>query len=437
MMIFDSPVHQGRKEIIMALELVWKRASLVAKLRDRPLGEILDGFCQWLLDNGYARTTVRIHIQRVCHFDNYIAQVGSVAPEGLSSDHIQAFLTDCLPTYPCPRGGFRERIRTRFSIHRLTTYLVAAGLIRHRPPPPPPYQALLDEYLIWMRDYCHCSERTLVTRRIYLIPFLEHLGMAAVKTERLSKLSSDTIQAFLLDYARGHADSRPRYVAEALHTFCNFCLHQGYISRDLAPAVPSFRRYRLSTIPRGITDEEARRLLRSVDRTTVTGRRDYAILQLLYTYGVRGEQVSGLRLDNIQWAEGQIRFAPLKHGKTVVEPLTDAVGDALLTYLQRGRPPSSYREVFMAVRAPYIPVQRQRLSQIVGERLRAAGIQIPRPGTKVFRHGFATRVLAAGYPLKSIADMLGHRNLQSTAIYAKVDFPALERVALEWPVEES
>jgi site-specific recombinase XerD len=400
------------------------------------LGKILDGYCQWLLDRGYSCTSVRISIQRILHFDNYLAQTGSVVSTTLNADLIQAFLTECLPSYPCPRGGFLERIRTRSSIRSLTKYLRASGLICHTPMSSPPYQALLDEYLIWMRDYCHCAARTIDGRRRYLIPFLEHLGAAATKPKSLSKLSPDTMRTFLLDYARNHDDSRPKHVAAALRIFCRFCLYKGYIRRDLAFALPSFRRYRLSTIPDGITDEEARRVLCSIDRTTVAGRRDHAILQLLYTYGARAEQVSGLRLEDIRWAAGQLRFAPLKHGKTVVQPLTNDVGDSLLAYLQRGRPPSLHREVFMTLRAPYVPIHRQALPLIVGKRLQAAGIHIPGRRARVFRHGFATRVLAAGYSLKSIADMLGHRNIESASVYAKVDFHALEQVALEWPEEE-
>jgi len=419
----------------MALERVWKRATWVDRIRDRPFGKIVDGFCQWLLDRGYARATIRAHTQAVRHLDNYIAQRGDAAPEPLSSDLIEAFLKDRLPKRSLHRLGGKARDSTGRSIRCLSKYLRATGLL-HVTSPSPPYQGILDEYLIWMRDYCHCAERTTELRSRYLIPFLKHLGSAGIAPAKLARLSPYTLEHFILDYARNAGDSTPAHVATAMRTFCHFCWNRRYISRDLAFAVPSFRRYRLSSIPNGITDEQAHKALREIDRRTVTGRRDYAIILLLYTYGVRGEQVSGLRLGDIRWAASQIQFAALKHGKAVLQPLTDEVGTGLLAYLQDGRPPSPHQEVFLTVCAPYSPLARRSLSRIARERLQNVGIHISRSGARVFRHGLATRMLAAGYRLKEIADMLGHRSIQTTAIYAKVDFRALEQVTLEWPEGE-
>jgi site-specific recombinase XerD len=411
----------------MALERVWERAAWVDRIRDRPFGKIVDGFCQWLLDRGYARGTVRARTQAVRHLDNYITQRGDAAPEPLGSDLIAAFLKN--------RLGGKARCDAPCAIRCLTKYLRAAGLL-HVTSASPPYQVILDKYLIWMRDYCHCSERTAELRSRYLIPFLKHLGPAGIAPAQLARLSPHTLERYILDYARNTGDSTPAHVATALRTFCHFCWDRRYISRDLAFAVPSFRRYTLSSIPNGITDEQAQKALRGVNRRTVTGRRDYAILVLLYTYGVRGEQVRALRLGDILWAAGQIRFAALKRGKTVIQPLTDEAGSSVLAYLQEGRPLSPHQEVFLTARAPYTPLAGRSLSRIAHERLQNAGIHVSRSGAQVFRHGLATRMLAAGYRLKEIADMLGHRRIQTTAIYAKVDFRALEQVALEWPEGE-
>jgi site-specific recombinase XerD len=226
-------------------------------------------------------------------------------------------------------------------------------------------------------------------------------------------------------------------VACSLRRFLTFCFERGHLDRDLSTAIPSFRRYKLSAVPRGISDEDAQRLLQSIDRSQAVGLRDYAIVQLLYTYGVRAEQVSILRLDDIQWAAGQIRFPPIKCGKTVINPLTDEVGHSLLAYLQHGRPPSPHSEIFLISKAPYTPINRTLVPWIVCNRIRKAGLEVATPGARAFRHRFATRMLANGHRLKSIADMLGHRNIESAAIYAKVDFHMLEEAALDWPEERS
>jgi integrase len=166
------------------------------------------------------------------------------------------------------------------------------------------------------------------------------------------------------------------------------------------------------------------------------GRRDYAILQLLFTYGVRGCQVRALLLEQIDWARNQILFEPAKGGKASLLPLTPEVGESLLDYLQNSRYPSPYPQLFLTMRAPYHPLPRSNSLSVIVERcIRAAGIDIPHKGAHVFRHGFATRMLQQGHPLKSVADVLGHRYLGTTFIYTKVDFNSLRQVALEWPEE--
>ena len=224
----------------------------------------------------------------------------------------------------------------------------------------------------------------------------------------------------------------------ALRSFLRFCLHQGYIEQSLDRAVPTLRTYKLATVPRGLSDSQAQQVLRGMDRSNPVGRRDYAILQLLYTYGVRGGQVRALRFEDIDWAHNQILFKASKHGKDSRLPLTAEVGDSLLDYLQNSRPPYAYPHVFLTCRAPYHPFPHSSsLSAIVQRRFRAAGIELSSMGAHAFRHGFATRMLHKGHSLKAVADVLGHRHLQSTFIYTKVDFKALKQVALQWPQEVS
>ena len=181
---------------------------------------------------------------------------------------------------------------------------------------------------------------------------------------------------------------------------------------------------------------QAQQVLQGVNRESCVGRRDYAILQLLFTYGVRGGQVRALRLEQIDWTRNQILFEPSKNGKASLLPLTPEVGESLLDYLQHSRAPSPYHQVFLTTRAPYHPLPRSStLAAIVDRSIRAVGIDIPHNGAHVFRHAFATRMLQQGHPLKAVADVLGHRYLGTTFIYTKVDFNSLRQVALDWPEE--
>jgi site-specific recombinase XerD len=295
----------------------------------------------------------------------------------------------------------------------------------------------LDAYLTWMRDYQHASDGTLEVRSYSITRFLQWLGPEAT-SDGLSRLTPERIEDFFLGYAQGMGRSARRSMQSALRSFLRFCLHQGYIDRPLDLAVPTLRTYKLATVPRGLSDTEAQGVLRCINRSSNGGRRDYAIVQLLYTYGVRGGQVRALQLEDIDWVHNQILFKASKGGKDSRLPLTAQVGESLLDYLQHSRPRCPYPHVFLTCRAPYHPLPHSSsLSSIVERHIRAAGIEVFSKGAHAFRHGFATRMLHQGHSLKAIADVLGHRHLSTTFIYTKVDFNALKHVALEWPQEVS
>jgi site-specific recombinase XerD len=324
--------------------------------------------------------------------------------------------------------------RVRYSINRFTDYLGQKGFFD-------PlvsvsiYQELLDGYLQWLRHYRHVADGTLEVRAHSISRFLQWLGPQDT-AQRLASLTSESIETFFLSYAQAMGQSARRSMQAALRTFLRFCLYQGYIEHPLDRAVPILRTYKLSTVPRALSEEQAQKIIDVVDCSTNTGRRDYAILQLLHTYGVRGGQVRALQLEDIHWADNQILFRASKNGKDSVLPLSLQVGQSLLDYLRQARPCCSYPQVFITCRAPYHPLAHSSsLSAIVDRYIRAAGINVSSRGAHAFRHGFATRMVNKGYSLKAVADVLGHRHLSTTFIYTKVDFNALKQVALDWPEE--
>jgi len=293
----------------------------------------------------------------------------------------------------------------------------------------------LDGYLQWMRHYQHAADGTLQVRSHSITQFLQWLGPEATP-EGLSRLTAQRIEAFFLRYAQSMGRTARRSMQSALRTFLRFCWHQGYGERPLDRAVPTLRTYKLAAVPRGLSGPQAQQVLRCINRNSHAGRRDYAIMQLLYTYGVRGGQVRTLRLEDIDWTRNQILFKASKNGQDSRLPLTAPVGEGLLDYLQNSRPSYSYPHVFLTCRAPYHPLAHSTaLSAIVERHIRAAGIELQSKGAHAFRHCFATRMLQKGHSLKELADVLGHRHLQTTFIYTKVDFNALKQVGLAWPQE--
>ncbi len=296
---------------------------------------------------------------------------------------------------------------------------------------------LLDKYIEYLRAYRALADSSIRRHRFYARCFLEHSGSGGwICLAEI--LNVQDIQAFAAEYARRHGQGSSHVMFSTIRVLLRYLHIEGYVSNDLSEAVPTLHRRQLSRVPRGISDEHTKQLLESIDRSEFVGKRDYALIQILSTYGVRGVHVRKLRLEDVQWAENRIFFKAAKGGKRIIQHLTPTVGNSLVDYLRNGRPSGSpHREVFLTCSATPKPLLlSENLSGIIRQRLKDACIDLPEgvsPGTHAFRHAFATRMVRGSQPFKYVADMLGHKSLNSTMIYTKIDLPALRQTTLEWP----
>jgi integrase/recombinase XerD len=215
-----------------------------------------------------------------------------------------------------------------------------------------------------------------------------------------------------------------------LKVFLRYAHRQGVLTRDLSEAVEWPQVYRLSTLPRSITWAEVGTVLAGVDRRTPRGKRDYAILLLLVTYGLRAREISALTLDDIDWKRERLAVPERKAGHSTAFPLSPTVGAALVDYLQHGRPQTSDRRVFFRAAAPVRPITPAAVSCCARDYLLKAGVTVPRPGSHTLRHTCVQRLVDDGFGLKTIGDFIGHRSAKSTEIYSKVDVENLRAVAL-------
>lgn len=415
----------------MVLEDLFLLPSTLVRFRKPPLGPSMDGFCEWLQVRGCSAKGIRRRARQVLHFNDYLRRRSVKTTQQVRASHAERFIEKHLPSCRCRQSHGHGYDGTPQSTRYLIDYLSERGFIALPLPTCPPKQSILQEYLEYLKDERHLAKATLEAYQMYINRLLKELG--ADPKKGLSKLSPKRILVFFAKYAQGRGLSSRRCFRNALLSFFRFCRRRGYLEYNLAEAVPRIRSYRLSDVPRGISDEDARKTLEAIDRTTPVGQRDFAMIQLLRTYGVRGAQVRALRVEDIRWRESRILFAACKGGKEVVESLTEEVGESLLQYLRYGRPQVRCPEVFLTIHPPYRPMGSAcRLFQIVRERMRKAGVSQP-TGPHAFRHGFATRMLRHGQSMKTIADLLGHRNINSTFIYTKVDFQALVQLPLDWP----
>jgi site-specific recombinase XerD len=220
-----------------------------------------------------------------------------------------------------------------------------------------------------------------------------------------------------------------------MRSFLRYLHAAKLIDRDLAAAVSSPSLYQFEDIPRAFTESQIEAVLATTRRDrSAGGLRDHAMLLMLATYGVRSGEVLRLRLEDIDWREERLRVRQSKTGTDSLLPLMPPVGEALLNYLKDGRPQTDRREVFLRLRAPFVPLATGSLASVIFRRLQESGIEVDgRHGAHAFRFARALSMLRASVSPKWIGDLLGHRSSSSTQTYLRLATEDLRALSLEIP----
>jgi integrase/recombinase XerD len=233
--------------------------------------------------------------------------------------------------------------------------------------------------------------------------------------------------------ARRYQAGTVELAASALRSFFRFLRAAGLRSDRMEDAVPMVP-HRRTGLPRHLDPGRFEQLIASLDSSSPRGLRDRAIILCMARLGLRASEVTRLRLEDIDWREAAVRVRTRKTGHGALLPLPGIVGAALADYLQHGRPGTRARQVFVLHRLRAgAPISDSIVGRAVDNALRQAGIEAPIRGANLMRHSLATGLLGHGASLSEIADVLGHRSLVTTQIYASVDVAALREVALPWP----
>jgi site-specific recombinase XerD len=249
---------------------------------------------------------------------------------------------------------------------------------------------------------------------------------------KLESLRAEDVFSFVRQESLSTHFTHAKRITTSLRSFFQFARYRGFITADLAAAVPKVAGWSMTGIPRAIAPVEIRKLLSSIDRRHPKGRRDYAILLLLARLGMRSGEITCLDLDDIDWNSGSLKVRG--KGRETILPLPREVGHAIVEYLRHGRPPATSRRLFLRSKAPFRGFRDSTvIAGIVRYAIERAGVQSPTHGAHQFRHALASQMLRHGSSLKEIGELLGHRSVQTTTIYAKVDIPALRMLALRWP----
>jgi len=246
----------------------------------------------------------------------------------------------------------------------------------------------------------------------------------------LASVGITTIDQIIARYhALGYNRSTIHLYARQLRSFFRFAEQRGWCELGLSDGIMPPRRYPGESIPKGLNRDEVIRLLATSESDRSFDIRARAILMLLVTYGLRAGEVSGLRLDDLNWKQEMLRVRCPKPGRTHLYPLSRSVGQTILRYLREVRPVHSERRLFLTLKAPIKPLSREVIKGIVSARLDRLGVTGKRRGPHALRHAAAQHLLDGGMSMKAVGDYLGHRSIATTSIYAKVQLDTLREVA--------
>ncbi len=383
----------------------------------------IDGFKGQLHDSGYSAATIEELVRLLAGWTDWMSAAG------FKFDGILAGFEASMLVVKDP-----ERIKRPGDISQASMgaaksfirFLQDQGILEKPAMPPTALETwpILRDFRDWMRQHRGLAETTLDFYQDVIIDFLKALG------DDPKFFTAEAIRTFVLQRARPHGHERARGITVATRAFLRFLVASGQCPAGRDYAVPSFANWKLVSVPKFLVAEDIERMISVCDGESRL--RDKAVVLLLARLGLRASEVANLKFGDIEWTTGRVAVC----GKSRREewlPLTQEVGDAILAYLDRGRPPLSEPRLFITDIAPLRPLSRIAVKCIVTRTLARAGIKSAAKGAHVLRHSAATAMLRHGVSLAGVGAVLRHRSARMTMHYAKVDFDLLSEIAQSWP----
>jgi integrase/recombinase XerD len=406
------------------LERYFLRPATLDRIRASWIAGAIEQYVTWLAARGYAPRNVLSRVPLLQHFGDFARAHGAATWDDLPA-HLEPFVT----WWTCGRGQpsrtattqAKEVTHTRSVVEQMLRLVLPGFTGRGRPHRGEPFGERAGAFFQFLSAERGLRSASIRQYRHDLRAFEQYLH--GLDLHDFAGLSPAVLGGFVADSSRRIGRSGLRNRCGVLRVFLR------YLARDLSPLVEFPRQPRLASLPRALPWEVVRRVLEGVDRRDARGKRDYPILLLLVTYGLRGDEVTRLTLDDLDWARDRLRIPERKAGHSTAYPLSPTVGAAILAYLQHGRPQLADRHLFCRVVAPPAPLTNGAISARVAYYLRRAGIAAPRLGAHTLRHTCVQRLVDAGLPFPVIDGYVGHRGPDATALYTKVATEALREVA--------
>ena len=258
--------------------------------------------------------------------------------------------------------------------------------------------------------------------------------MKASEVPSIKGVTINHILTFLMGVNRQFSTLQ-HHTIQSLRGFFTYLYKEELIAVDLVSRIPKDKFHKQPKLPSVYTEKEINHMLASIDRSTKTGKRNFAIVLLAARLGLRSSDIGRLRFEDIDWENCTLLLNQFKTEKRLELPLLPEIGEAIIDYLKYGRPKSSLPQVFLVARSPFSAIVSNVIGGIVRSSYRSAGIDISnrKAGTHSLRHSLAGILLAKGITLPVITEVLGHKNSASTRYYLRIDLASMSKCALEVP----
>jgi len=406
----------------------FQRRHVRRRLQCSPLAGRLEELVRRLAGRGYSTSTIQAYVQAAEHFGRWMQRTGHTSAE-IRPEMVQSFLRH-LAHCRCPPPRSHTLHVVRAALHQLLKGVPTSVVATSASPSMTSIEGVLAAFEAHMSNACGLAPATRHAYTRYARELL--VGRYGAARVNLAALTLTDVRTFVTERATRSTPGTTNAIVTGVRSFLRYLQLQGLGDPHWPQALSRAAQWRLAALPRILTDDELKLFLAAFDQTTALGRRDYAMALCFTELGLRACEVAQLSLDDIDWRAGTVVITAGKLRRATQLPLPARVAAALAEYLRHGRPAVTTRRIFVQHRAPR------------GEPLGLAGVRsairyayeraaLKPMGPHVLRRTAATRLLRAGASMKEVADFLRHRSLDTSAIYAKVDVPALTEVALAWP----
>jgi integrase len=399
-------------------------------LFDGPLAEHVPAYLSRLESGRYASKTIARYVAVVAHFAHWMA-LSHLYGHQLDESRVDQFLRDHIPQCGCPGPVIRNPRDAHAALMPLLALLRQRDVISDLPLPTGPIADELSRYDGHMRSARGLCEGTR-TRRLRIIQRLL-LTKFAGQQLRVEELSADDIRGFIAEQLElRNTPSNAIKINAALRDYLRWRGGFGDEVRPLLAVIASPPNWSLASLPRALTPAQVDRVLKSFTTALRSPKRGFAVVRLALDLGLRTGEINRLRLDDIDWQRGILALKHTKSKRQDVLPLPLHTGKALEDYIRHERPTGDSRALFVRHLAPHDkPLGVDGIRRIVSSAFRRVGIA--HGGAHCLRHTLASRLVNEGSPIKEVADVLRHRSLNTSLIYAKLNIGALVEVALPWP----